>query len=99
MGWAASLWWVAACGHGVPTAAIRDWAKPNFSQYRKLVEDKYTEPDTRANFYGSLASLICTADTADDQGDTPACQCQHATSGSEQTEACTAFIAAYPLPE
>jgi hypothetical protein len=83
---------------GVPTKAIRDWASPNYPQFRKLVEEKYSDPDTRLQSYASMASLICDADTADKNPDSAACKCQHSVA-PQQAQDCATFIQAYPIPQ
>jgi hypothetical protein len=89
---------VAGCA-GVPPAAVRDWSSHNFGNYRKLVDEKFPgdgSQDTRLNSYKSMASLICTADTADKKQDaSKACKCQNATSDADLKTNCTAFIQDY----
>jgi hypothetical protein len=81
---------------GVPTKAIHAWAEPNFKQYTALVDQRYTDDDTRLNAYKSMASLICDADTADGkQADSIACKCQHASSDESLKADCQSFIATY----
>ena len=89
---------MSACA-GVPPAAVREWGNDNFGHYRKLIDDKYSGDSsvgTRVNMYKSMASLVCTADTADKKQSTSVgCQCQLATSDADAKTACEAFINNY----
>ena len=96
--WLSGALLFAGCA-GVPPKTIRAWADPNFKQYRSLVEKAYSDADTRANAYKSMAALICDADTVEQkQADSKACKCQNSTSDADVRTNCQSFIEAYPSP-
>jgi hypothetical protein len=72
----------ACCPAGL-SGAVKSWSAKNLPQYRSLVDEKFSDPETRQNAWKSMAALVCTADTAEDRKDTPACRCQRATDNAE----------------
>lgn len=68
----------AACT-GMPPKAVHDWARPTYPEWKKAFDAKYTDVDTRLNTYRAMASIVCTADVADKNPESPACKCHRAT--------------------
>jgi hypothetical protein len=85
----------ACCPAATISQDIHSWSARNLPQYRKLVDEHFAAPEgqeSRANAYRSMASLVCTADTAEGKKDSPACACHHATSDDETRARCKTFF-------
>jgi len=71
---------------------VRVWGSKQIPAYRKLVDEKYSDQDTRRNSYRAMASLICSADEDDKHPNSAACQCHRATSDDDADKKCEAFF-------
>src|SRR6266850_1101458 len=84
-----------ACCPGTLGTATRSWATKNLPHYKSLVDERYpadSQKDTRLKSYQSMASLVCTADTADDKKESAACKCQKPFRPEDADSACTDFF-------